>query len=77
MKEFRVKWCRCPTNHNSSKILFIEAANADDAKAIARDHIERVFAEGWFTIEVVDEAKKSLPAGRVLPRCWPTSHEHE
>lgn len=62
--EFRVKWCQCPTTQNDTKILFVEAGNADDARKIAHDHIERKFGIAWFSILEVTTVKK-LPPGRV------------
>lgn len=41
MTEFRVKWCECPHVAYSPRVLFVRANNADDAKKIARDHVER------------------------------------
>ena len=65
MVEFKVVWTKCPTAYNEPRSLFIEAGNEDDAKEIARDHIERTFGvAGWIKFEV-SEAKKP-PIGRVI-----------
>ena len=43
MTEFRVEWCRYPTNHNNPQVLFVEAVSKADARTIAIDYIERRF----------------------------------
>ena len=67
MIEYRIQWCECPTNYHTSRVLYVEAATAIDARAIAVDHIERNYSIGWFTITSVDEVKP-LPPGRVLSK---------
>jgi hypothetical protein len=66
MIEFRVLWCRCPTNYNDGKLLFVTAANANDARAVAVDHIERRYGipRHDFVVEAVTEVKP-VPAGMV------------
>lgn len=64
MNEYRVKWCQCPHVHHTPGVLFIEAATTDDAKTIARNHIERKFGIGWFSIQDVSETVP-VPAGIV------------
>lgn len=65
MTEYRVVWCQCPHAYHNKGVLFIEAANEDDAKKIARNHIERTRGIEWFTIFEVAEATKP-PEGRVI-----------
>jgi hypothetical protein len=64
MIEFRISWCARPTNFNSPRVFFVEAANKDDAENIARNHIERKFGVSWFNIDDVSETKP-IPAGKV------------
>lgn len=64
LKEFKVKWCKCPTNYNDTQIMVVEALSAGDAKKLATDAIERRGIE-WFVVGDVYEAEK-LPQGRVL-----------
>jgi hypothetical protein len=64
MIEYRVKWCKCPHNNNESRYLFVEANNAEDAKAIAMDHIQRKYGIEWFSIFSAD-AVGELPPGQV------------
>lgn len=64
-KEYRIRWCQRPHVHFTMQVLFIEAASADDAKAIARDHIERKFGIESFSIFEAVESKPR-PAGRVV-----------
>lgn len=65
MKEYRILWCQCPTNRNPWRVLFVEAATPDDARAIAKNHIERKYGIGWIKIDKITEAPV-VPAGRVL-----------
>lgn len=55
MKEYRIKWCQCPHVHHDTKVMFVEATTEDDARKIARNHIERKFGIEWFTIQTVSE----------------------
>jgi hypothetical protein len=64
-KEFRVKWQQCPHVDNPCELLFVWAKNADDAKALAKDNIERTRGTDWFSIYEATETKP-LPPGRVL-----------
>jgi hypothetical protein len=65
MIEFKVKWTLCPTAYNPTQVLFVEAADAAAAEAIARDHIERKHGVGgWVKFETVPA--EAPPAGRVL-----------
>jgi hypothetical protein len=65
MKEYRVKWCQCPHVHHSTQVLYVKAATADDAKVLARDHIERKLGIEWLSIFDATEAKP-MPAGEVI-----------
>jgi len=67
MKEFRIVWTRCPTAHNTPQVMFVKAADANAAKAIARRHIERSYCIEWFSIDSVKIAEP-VPAGEVLSR---------
>jgi hypothetical protein len=67
MTEYRIKWCACPHVQHSPRLLFIEAETVEDAKAIARNHIERKFDVEWFTIQDVAETKP-VPPGHVVER---------
>lgn len=67
MKEYRVEWCACPTAHNRGEVLFVRAGSVDDAKLIARDHIERTRGIAWLVFDGVSEVRP-LPAGEVLCR---------
>lgn len=64
MKEFRVSWCQCPTYSHSPRVLFVEALNANDAKKLASDFIERQYGIGWFVIRDVSLTEQ-MPQGRV------------
>jgi hypothetical protein len=64
MTEFRVEWHQCPHVQHDRKVLFVEAETANDAKAIARDHIERRFGIEWFSIIQITNAVP-VPAGKV------------
>jgi hypothetical protein len=48
--EFRVVWQACPHAQHRKHVLFIEAANEEAARAVAKDHIERHERIEWFTI---------------------------
>lgn len=67
MTEFRIVWTQCPIDHNTQRVLFIEAANERDAERIARNHIERTYKITWF---VIQNTTKSLavPPGRVIDK---------
>jgi DNA-dependent RNA polymerase auxiliary subunit epsilon len=65
MNEYRVKWCACPHVRNTTQVLFVEAGSPEDARAIARDHIERVHHVEWFTIFDATPVEPR-PPGRVL-----------
>ena len=67
MKEFRVEWAQCPTNHNPLRVVFVEAATEDDARAIVRDYIERKYGIGWYVIKKATVAVKP-PAGRIIDK---------
>ena len=64
MKEYRIKWQQRPHVQHDVNVLFVEANNPEDAKEIARDHIERRFGIEWLSIHEVKEAAP-MPAGRV------------
>jgi hypothetical protein len=64
LTEFRVVWQECPHNHHPKRVLFVEAASRDDAKALARDHVERRFGIEWFTIHEITTAPP-MPSGKV------------
>ncbi|MCR9292027.1 MAG: hypothetical protein NXI32_04860 [bacterium] len=65
LKEYRVLWAECPTAYNRQRVLFVEAENEADARAIAKNHIERTTGIGWLKIESVTEAQP-VPKGRVI-----------
>ena len=65
MKEFRVIWQVQPYDFNPEQVLFVTAANEDDAKAIAQDHVERKFGIARFGVRSASIAK-ATPKGRVL-----------
>jgi len=65
MNEYRVQWTRCPTAYNETHVLFVSAGSADDAEAIAKDHVERKLGVGgWLKFEVTPV--KAVPPGCVL-----------
>lgn len=64
MKEFRIVWQACPHNHNPERVLFVQAETEEDARTIAKDHIERKFWITWFSIHNVSETAP-LPPGKV------------
>ena len=64
MQNYRVVWQQCPRVHHEKRVLFVDAGSADDAKAIARDHVERTYGIEWFTVWSAEEAS-ARPAGRV------------
>ena len=64
MIEYEVQWTPCPTAYNETRVIFIEAANPDDAKEIARDHIKRRHGiGGWIKFEIKESVP--VPSGRV------------
>lgn len=63
MKEYRI----APRINHNTKVMFVKAGSADDARAIAKDHIERRFGCDWFGIDDVQEVAP-LPAGEVVAR---------
>ncbi len=65
MDEYRVKWCQCPHVQHNTKVLFVKAASPDDAKAIARDHVERTTGIEWFSIQSVTPVQP-VPEGTVI-----------
>ena len=65
MTEFRINWCQCPTIQHTSRVLFVEARDAEHAKALATDHIERTFGIGWFVFRSVEPYIRPT-GGRVL-----------
>jgi hypothetical protein len=64
MREYRVLWQQCPHVHHDRHVMFVEAASEEDAKAIARNHVERHYGVEWFTIWSASETAP-VPAGRV------------
>jgi hypothetical protein len=64
MNEFRVVWQECPHIHHPRQVLFVQAASVEDARALARDHVERRFGIEWFTIHEVAPAPPT-PEGKV------------
>ncbi len=63
--EYRVKWAQCPHAYHPTQVLFVEAATPEDARKIARDHIERKFGIEW--IKFFDVAiATTIPAGKVV-----------
>jgi hypothetical protein len=65
MNEFRIVWQQCPHVQHVSQVLFIEAPNAEDARAVAQDHIERTHRIEWFTIRSIEPYVRPT-AGRVV-----------
>lgn len=63
--EFRITWCQCPTIQHTSRVLFVEARDAEHAKALATDHIERTLGIGWFVFRSVEPYIRPT-GGRVL-----------
>ena len=66
MTEFRIVWWQCPTRQHTQQILFVEARDAEMARAVATDHIERVFGIGWFTVTEVTPYLRPQH-GKVVP----------
>lgn len=67
MTLYRVKWCRCPTDHNLTQLTFIEAIDPAAARTIAVDHIERERRVEWYVIETITEYTPPSPdLGRVI-----------
>lgn len=56
-KQFKITWCKIPTNYNPPRTTILEARNADVAKAFVKDHIERTtgIARSEFVIQDVEE----------------------
>lgn len=50
MQEFRIKWQACPHVQHPTRVMFVEATDAETAKAVARDHIERTQGIEWLSI---------------------------
>lgn len=65
MQEFRVEWCKYPTNYNERRVLFVTAASKADAEAVARDHIERRYGVSRKDFEAHASEPESVPAGTV------------
>jgi hypothetical protein len=66
-KEWRVRWCKTPTNYNPTQVLFVEAESKEDAKAIAKDHIERTHGLDAFSFVLYDAKEPDpVPKGRVI-----------
>jgi len=67
MKEFRVEWRKLPFSNHSKRVMFVLAATANDAQALAIDHIERKqgLARSAFSICDINEVTKPLPPGRI------------
>ena len=64
MSEFRITWYE-PTKRNILRVLFVEAGQAANAEAVARDYIERHYGLAHFVIAGVKLAEV-VPAGRVV-----------
>jgi hypothetical protein len=64
MIEYKVVWWELPFIKHMPRVLFVEAKNAEDAKTIATDYIERKFGVLRFNIESA-EAVGELPPGNV------------
>lgn len=66
MKTWRVEWAECPTAYHPSRALFVEAATAKDAWAIAKDHIEHTYGLGNVApIRSIHE-RLEPPPGRIV-----------
>ena len=64
--EFRVRWQQCPHVQNPSRVLFVEADDAQQAEAVVKDHVERTCGIAWFTIYPPEPYVKPA-GGRILP----------
>jgi hypothetical protein len=64
MKEYRVRWAATPTAHNTPRISYVEADDAEAAKLIVKDHVERTQGIQISIFEAIEP--KPVPNGRVL-----------
>lgn len=62
---FRVVWQEEPFNYTNPQILFVEAHNEQDAKKLAKHHVEQKFNILRFDVIEVKECAP-LPPGKVL-----------
>lgn len=65
MPEFRVVWQQCPHVQHDKHVLFIEAEDAEQARAVAKDHVQRKHGIEWFSIHTVEPYLRPS-GGRVL-----------
>jgi len=65
LTEFRVTWIKLPRNKNETKVVFVKAKDAEAAKAIAEDYIERKFGITNFVIDGSRRADR-IPEGNVV-----------
>lgn len=65
MKEYRVNFARMPTAYNPWRVLFVQAATAEDAEEVAREHLERTEGFSMLKFRDIEEVKPRTP-GRVI-----------
>lgn len=65
MNEFRIVWQQCPHVQHNKNVMFVEAANAEIARRVAKDQIERKSGIEWFSIHSVELYERPTD-GRVL-----------
>ena len=68
MKTYRIAFALRPTNYNTARVLFVEAANETDAEKVAKEYIERKegVASSEFLWQRIDEITLPPTPGRVL-----------
>ena len=66
-KCWQITWFQCPRVYHPLQCFRVEAANEEDAKIVAEDHIRDHYACGWFSIEKVEEYTKPTCGKVVVP----------
>lgn len=64
MTEWRIRWQQTPFIHYQPNILFVRAATAEIALAVAKDYIEHTFGYGNYAVREVEQYVK--PVGGVI-----------
>jgi hypothetical protein len=65
LKEWRAVWSECPYIQNKQRVAFVEAENAEEAKKLLTEAIERQGINWWGIIEPFVEHEKPKCAGTV------------
>jgi hypothetical protein len=68
MKTYRIAFALKPTNYNTARVLFVEAANEYDAEKVAKEFVERKegIASSEFLWQHIGEVTSPSTPGRVL-----------